>query len=327
MPMADARGGDDQELLLSGIDGSNPLGFLAAVGTLCILDDALPGSVQLGWRSVHGSWRPLLAGCSNDEREFCDSVLHALKSVSMAVFDIGREKGAKKASSKFPFSRDGFVRELKARQGKADSANRRDVDFLAGFGTELCPDAKTGEFQATRFRMVRAGDSNRQGMLFYAKAIREAIDHHHIERTLFQPWDYQDEGYSLRWDPIEDQPYALRWKDPSKSKLADGPGTMLAANCLAVESLRCFPTFAVARRIHTTGFHQDEGQGFCFVWPIWTSMVNMDTLRSLLALRDLHENPLPRPTLFAKGIEEVYCARQVQPNKYYRNFAPGQPLA
>ena len=339
MPAGDAHGGDDQGLLLSGLDGSNPLGFLAAVGALCILGDAFAGSARLGWRSVHGSWRPLLAGCGSDERELCDAVLQKLKDAPTDIFDIGRENGngkeseesresrKSKASNKFPFAHDRFVRELKARQDKACPSGRRDVDFLAGFGTELYPDAKKGEFQETRFRMVRAGDSNRQGMLFYAKAIREGIGHRHIERTLFQPWDYRDEGYSLRWDPIEDQAYALRWKDPSRSNLADGPGTMLAANRLAVESLRCFPTFAVGRRVHTTAFHRDEGRGFRFVWPIWTSMVDVETLRSLVALRDLHESPLPRPALLAKGIEEVYCARRVQPNQYYSNFAPAQPLA
>lgn len=326
MPASDVQGGNDQGLLLSGLDGSNPLGFLAAVGTLCILGDAFAGSVRLGWRIVHGSWRPWLAGCGSNEREVFEAVLQALKNAPTAVFDIGSENRNGKKSNKFPFACDRFVRELKERQGKVLPASRRDADFLTGFGTELYPDAKKGEFQETRFRMVRAGDSNRQGMLFYAKAIREGIGHRHIERTLFQTWDYRDEGYGLRWDPIEDQAYALRWKDPSRSNLADGPGTMLAANCLAVESLRCFPTFAVGRRIHTTGFHRDERRGFRFVWPIWTSMVGVETLRSLVALRDLYESPLPRPALLAKGIEEVYCVRQVRPNQYYSNFTQAQPL-
>ena len=327
MPACDLQGRNASELLLSGLDGSNPLGFLVAVGTLCILGDAFAGSIRLGWRSIQGSWRPLLAGCGSDEREVCEAVLQALKNAPMAVFDIGREHRNGKEFNKFPFAHGRFVRELKDRQDKAGPSDRRELDFLAGFGTELYPDAKKGEFQETGFRMVRTGDSNRQGMLFYAKAIHEGIGHQHIKRTLFQPWDYRDEGYSLRWDPIEDQAYALRWKDPSRSKLADGPGTMLAANRLAVESLRCFPTFAVGRRIHTTGFHRDEARGFRFAWPIWTAMADVETLRSLLALRELYESPLPRPTLLARGIEEVYCARRVQPNQYYSNFAPAQPLA
>ena len=326
MPAGDARGGGDRGLLLSGLDGSNPLGFLAAVGTLHVLDDAGAGSGRLGWRNVHGSWRPLITGCGDDKREFCDAVLRALKNAPAAVFDIGKESRNGKEFNKFPFAHDRFVQALETQQDEACPSSRRDVDFLAGFGTDLYPDTKKDEFQETRFRMVRAGDSSRQGMLFYAKAIREDIDHRQIERALFQAWDYRDESYSLRWDPIEDRPYALRWKDPSRSNLADGPGTMLAANCLAVESLRCFPTVAIGRQAHTTGFNRHEGQALRFVWPIWTSMVGIETLRSLVALRDLHESPLPRPALLAKGIEEVYSTRRVQPNQYYSNFAPAQPL-
>lgn len=321
MPGNDARG-----LLLNGLDGSNPLGFLAALGTLCVLSHAFGSSIHLGWRSTRGSWKPFLGGCGDDEQEVCSQVLDSLRNASMAVFDIGKEDKSGEVYNKFPFASDRFVQELKIRQRKAFLSDRRDVDFLASFGTDLYPDTKKGDFQETRFRMVRSGDSNRQGMLFYAKAIRESIDRHHVEHTFFHAWDYQDEGYSLRWDPIEDQPYALRWRDPSKSSLTHGPGTMLAANSLAIEALRYFPTFAIGKQAHTTGFHQHKRRRLRFVWPIWTAMVGMETLRSLIALRDLHEIPLRRSTLLAMGIEEVYCAQQIHPNQYYSNFAPAQPL-
>ena len=321
MAASDARG-----LLLSGLDGSNPLGFLAAVGTLRVLSEAFGNSIRLGWRNTRGSWKPLLGGHGESEQELCRAVLDSLKGASMAVFQIGKENKSGKEYHKFPFPHDRLVQELEFHQSEAVSSNRRNVDFLASFGTELYPDMKKDEFQATYFRMVRSGDANRQGMLFYAKAIRENIDHRHVERVLFHDWDYQDEGYSLRWDPMEDQPYALRWRDPSRSSLADGPGTMLAANSLAVEALRHFPTFVVGKQAHTTGFHQNEREKPRFVWPVWTPMIAMEPLRSLVALRDLHETPLRRSTLLSRGIEEVYCARQIRPNQYYSNFAPAHPL-
>ena len=101
---------------------------------------------------------------------------------------------------------------------------------------------------------------------------------------------------------------------------------MLAANCLAVEALRCFPTFAVGKQARTTGFHWREGQAPCFVWPIWTPGVSVEILRSLLALSRLHERPLRRPSLLARGIEEVYCSRRIRQNRYYSNFEPARPL-
>ncbi len=317
---------DSRCVLLSGLDGGNPLGFLAAVGALRVLGDTSADSVRLRWRRAQGGWRPRIVGYGGYEQELGRKILEALKGASTTVFDIAKENKNGKEYNKFPFSSTRFACALKSGQETASPSKRRDVDFLASFGTELYPDEKTGEFQETRFRMVRSGDSNRQGMLFYAKAIREALDSCHVERALFQTWDYRDERYSLRWDPIEDQSYALRWKNPSRSGLADGPGTMLAANCLAIEALACFPTVATGRRARTTGFHGGERQELRFVWPIWTPAVDLETLRSLLASRDLYETPLRRQVLLARGIEEVYAARRVQPNRYYGNFAPAQPL-
>lgn len=47
-------------LILEGIEGSNPLGFLAAIGTLKILNDKWPGLVRLKWVKSSG-YRPVLS--------------------------------------------------------------------------------------------------------------------------------------------------------------------------------------------------------------------------------------------------------------------------
>ena len=312
-------------LVLSGLDGGNPLGFLAAVGTLRVLSDGGDGpadTVRLGWTATPEGWRPSLAGCGESRVDICDSLCRLLRGASDEIFDIGRVRKDRRESNKFPFDAGRLAEVL---QALSDSkSERRDADFLAGFGTELYPDPKTGEFQCTSFKMVRSGDSNRQGMLLYAKAIRRKVDERAIERTLFENWDYGDEDYSLRWDPIEDQRYALRWRDPSKSTAADGRGTMTAANCLAFEALRCMPCVPVGTRAVTTGFQEIEHRKR-FVWPIWTPCVNAETVRSLLSLGELHEVPLRRSTLEARGVQEVYGASVIRPNQYYSNFAPAEP--
>ena len=314
-------------LVLNGLDGGNPLGFLAAVGTLRVLSDGGDGPadrVRLGWTATPEGWRPLLVGYGENRVDLCDALRRSLRGASDVIFDIGRVCKDKKKSNKFPFDADRLAEVLQTLSGK--NSERRDADFLAGFGTELYPDARTGEFQCTGFKMVRSGDSNGQGMLLYAKAIRQKVDQRAIERTLFENWDYGDEDYSLRWDPIEDQRYALRWRDPSKSTATDGPGTMTAANCLAVEALRCMPCVVpIGTRAVTTGF-QEIKRRKRFVWPIWTPCVNAETVRSLLSLGELHEAPLRRSTLEARGVQEVYGASVIRPNQYYSNFAPAQPV-
>ena len=308
-------------LVLSGLDGGNPLGFLAAVGTLRVLGDGGDGSadtVRLGWTATPEGWRPLLTGCGESRVDLCDALCRSLRGASDEIFNIGKVRKNGRESNKFPFDADLLVQAL--RDLSADDSERRDADFLAGFGTELYPDARTGEFQCTSFKMVRSGDSKGQGMLLYAKAIREQVDQHSIECTLFANWGYRDEGYSLRWDPTEDQRYALRWGDPSKLKLTEN-----AANCLAFEALRCLPCIPMGAKARTTGFRENERRKE-FIWPIWTPLVSVETARSLLSLRELHVTPLPRTRLEARGIQEVYSAAVIRPNQYYSNFAPPEPV-
>ena len=318
---------DDQGLVLNGLDGGNPLGFLAAVGTLLIYSDRRDGAAdaaRLGWRETPEGWRPLLAGCGERKAALCDALHRSLSEASDEILDIGKIRTGNKESNKFPFDAGRFTKVLD--EWASGAAERRDADFLAGLGTELYPDLKKDEFQCTSFKMVRSGDSNGQGMLHYAKVLRENVDRSALERTLFDDWDYGDADRSLRWDPIENQSYALRWRDPSRSTLADGPGTMRAANCLAFEALRCMPCMAIGTRAHTTGFREIEHQK-TFVWPIWTPCVNVDTMRSLFSLDDLYKTPLRRPALEARGIQEVYGAAVTRPNQYYSNFAPAEPVA
>ncbi len=298
-------------LVLGGLDGSNPLGFLATIGVAVILQDIFP-EIRLCWEQTEGGWRPSLADCGDDKQGFSHKLLDSLKRASMTVFDI---------DNRMPFDADKFSCKLRDVQSYSSTADRRDADFLSSFGTELYPDKKNGQFQDSKFRMVRSGDSAGQGLPFYAKETRNKVNIGHIQRVLFHAWDYQDTGYSLRWDPIEDQRYALRWRDPSKSR----QGTMLAANSLAVEALQWFPTLLVGTQAQTTGFYRIDRRKTYFVWPIWTPPVTVYTLRSLLALSELHKTPLPRSFLAEMGIEEVYRSERIQQNQYYSNFAPAQP--
>ena len=304
--------GSTSGLLLNGLDGSNPLGFLATIGTAVVLQDVF-SEIRLGWEQTEGGWRPSLAGCGDDEQEFSEKLSEALKDASMTVFDV---------DNKMPFDAEKFYRKLLDIQYCSSIADRRDADFLSGFGTELYPNEKNGQFQDSRFRMVRSGDSAGQGLPFYAKEMRKKVGVDHIQRTLFHAWDYQDTGYSLRWDPIEDQRYALRWRDPSKSS----QGTMLAANSLAVEALQWFPTLLIGSQARTTGFQRLGRREIYFVWPIWTPMVGMETVRSLLALDDLCRDPVPRSSLVKRGVEEVYRSQRIQQNQYYSNFLAAIPV-
>lgn len=309
---------NEAPLILSGLDGANPLAFLAAIGTASVANQEWP-DLRISWQSVSGVWRPVLAGCGQDEEVFLAQLYPALRDASMAAFDI---------DNKLPYPVQQFVGALKQAARIATIDNRRDSDFLTAFGTEMNLEPgskKDAVFRDTSFRMVRSGDSKGQGLPYYAKAIRQSTGIDHLRRTLFRQWDYKDTSFSLRWDPVEDQRYALVWDNPNdKSKKA--VKFMIGANSLAIEALQYFPTLPVdSRRVETTGFHRSQRKRIFFTWPIWATEVELTTVQSLLSLSVLRADPVPRQELKAMGIVEVFRAQRIQQNQYYSNFAPSCP--
>ncbi len=299
-------------VVLDGLDGSNPLGFLAAVGIAAVAHTEFP-CLRVGWKQTGYGWRPAIWGIGEDRGEFSQTLFQILKCTPMTVFEI---------DDRMPFDASKFSCELQHSQTTSSIADRRNADLLVGIGTELYPDKKSGHFQDSKLRMVRSGDSKKHGLPYYAKSYQDELTLEHLQRALFCVWDYRDMSYSLRLDPTEDQRYALRWRDPSASNKKDKFGTMLAANCLAIEAMACFPTLMDGRQAQTTGFHQ-IGRETWFAWPIWTPMISIDVMCSLLASPDFGKD---RAILIRRGIEEVYRSQRIRQNQYYSNFSPAQPF-
>ncbi len=289
-------------LVLTGIDGSNPLGFLAALGILITVEDRSPG-VRLQWMHHAQKWCPVVTGI-DDADDLLDQLADTLHDMSVEPFLVHK---------RMPFSAVEF--EEIARSCRAMRTNRRMADLLASYGCTHIRDEDL--FHDTMFRMVRSGDSAGQGFLHYAVSIRQQTDRDSLERTLFREWSYQDECFSLRLDPIEDSNYALRWDDPSKANKS----TMIGANSLALEGLRALPTVPNKGSLLTTGFSRHDRQVF-FTWPIWRSALGVDVVKSLLSLNALHNPEISRFELNEFGIEEVFRSRRFAPNQYYKNFSP-----
>lgn len=298
-------------LVLNGINGANPLGFLAAIGTAVVAQSFCP-TVKIAWCEEAGFWRPILDGVSEERELFVEQMMLALTHASIKAFEIDR---------KLPFAVDAFRLALLDAQSTITIKDRRLADFLAAFGSEMYPGKDKGVFQDSKFRMVRSGDSAGQGLPVYAQSIRKTTTSEALKRTLFCEWDYSDVGFSLRWDPVEDQRYALRWRDPSKSGVGQGLGTMLGANCLALEALQLFPVMWKSDYLATTGFNQEKKTFFS--WPIWVGPITLNVVRSLLALGELHsQRALDREKLGRMGIVELYRSQRIAQGQYYNNFAP-----
>ena len=237
----------------------------------------------------------------------------------MPVLKKAQDQPALKFAKNLNVSCEQFRAVTNRAQASATLADRDEADFVAAFGCESLPiSGKDPTIQDTALRtMSGAGHQHFLGSML---ELIQTTEPDHLHASLFLPWEYSDDRPSLRWDPVDDRRYALRWKEPS----GDPVRTMRGANRLAVEALPLFPTAAGERRLQTTGFSQRPGEGVLFTWPMWSVPLNIDTVRSVLSLPELQERRPNRDGLSAMGIVEVYRSERITRDKY-RNFTAATP--
>jgi hypothetical protein len=287
-------------MVFRGIEGSNPLAFLAALGAGRICDLLWRDwGIRMRWSRDDG-WRPEVSGLpSADKVELC-RVLHA--EAPWAPLDAFDRLGENLTVAPVLFEE--VVASVKERASRED---RGGADFAAAFGSEVFPDEKKGRIQFTDLCFITG--SGHQDFLGTARGLASCCEAEHLREALFGPWRYADAGRSLRWDPDDAKEYALRWRNPS----IGGVSTVWGANRLAFESLPLFPTVShsAGTKLRTTGF-QRRNPRHEFTWPIWTQWASMDTVRSLLSLREIQEDEPDRGQFCARGIEDIFRVQRVQ---------------
>lgn len=306
---------DDTSILLVGLDGSNPLAFLAALGTFRTLTLALPEeAVRMRWEQHDGAWRPRVwCSVACDPDAFIEKLSdHLATAANRASFAIG---------DNLNLPADMFQAHLRqAVQDVAALVNplaRTDVDFLAAFGSEVITN-KDGTMQDTALRTM-SGAGHQHFLKFFRELVSKT-DAGHLRRALLHPWDYADEGrgMNLRWDPLDDRRYALRWEDPS----GDPVKTMRGANRLAIEALPLLPTMPTASGLVTTSVQGSGRRGTFFTWPIWSPAIPLPVVSTLLGnVESLKNNVVSRT---ARGVSALYTSARITTGKF-RNFTPSAP--
>jgi hypothetical protein len=299
-------------VLLCGLDGTNPLGFLAAIGAFRLL--SIENScVTMTWQLFNGTWRPTLFGIQVPLTQLGNELHTAIGKLDKSVWSLDK---------KLPFPaaqlRDEGCNAVRA----ASSTSRGLADSIASLGVECCIDDKAN-FKDTALRMVRAGDSAGQGLLAYGKRILDSTTATEIQNVITETWLYQDKQCALRWDPAEDRGYALQWGNPSD----DGALSVRGANCLALAAMTTLPTMPMKGQVETTGFGLKEPKQSSFTWPIWKFPVSLDVVTSLLEMSELQREQPPRATLECRGIAAVYRCDRVMTSTYYANFTPARRVA
>lgn len=374
-----------ESLEIPGIDGANPLGFLAALGTLMTVRQAGEKQARLRWKCAR-TWVPVLDGIStSDPDKLSDTVAGALRGRSVSdddekkraatqrEFDAAkkavedkkkeiRNRGLSKKDRETAIEQEvrplEQVRDEKRQQwlgalkkavprselaiGKridctyeeyrehagdflvgAGHRDRGTLDLLAAFGSDACREERSDAITPTPFCFIRG--SGQQFFLDTVRQLMEQVTREAVRQTLFEPWGYRDEKFSMRWDPAEDRRYALMDRDPTSSD--NKSRTVWMANLLAYRALPLFPCAPARRGLATTAWALIDEEGLVFTWPIWEFIAPPDTIRSLLQLGELAEPEPDRPPLRARGIAAIFRSRRVKVgagSNYKLNFSPAR---
>jgi hypothetical protein len=298
------------ETTLVGLDGSNLLAYLAAIGTLRVLTlSDRAANVRMSWiESAY--WTPVIhhSGITSD-----DDLIAALatgvcgETTACPAWTIGDDLNLSLAD---------FAGHLHQSAVEASPLNRNAADFLAAFGSEAFGSGpKREQMSDTAFRTMSG--AGHQHFLGFMRELAARTEAEHVARALLTFWDYGDDRPSLRWDPSDYRPHALRDRDPSTDPIR----TMRGANRLAIEALPLFPTLPQAGRVRTVAFQ--EGNETEIAWPVWTDRLRLPAVASLLASEEIQE--ADRSTTASRCIAQVFRARRFTEGKY-RNFTPARPV-
>jgi len=273
-------------LPLSGLDGGNPLAFLAAVGALVVCHrfsrlekppDWLAGQVALAWGSGDSVVTPVL--CLPGSPSVSDFAEFLAEKLARSP-DTHQSDWAIKMLAEKRFSR-----KLCA---EANASERDNLNWVTALISEAVPDG------ASQLQTVR-----RDYLLDNIRQIMLRTEAQHLERALFKTWDYADAlaNQSLHWEPSEDRRHAYQWHMPSGDPTRRNRGGMLGANRLALEAWPLFPSFAAGDRMITRGFKGRRANDTFLSWPLWRCPLTVDAVASLLAVEELHRDDAGTATL------------------------------
>jgi hypothetical protein len=371
---------------LPALDGANPLGFLAAIGTLSVLSETTP-DIKLGWHAG-ARWTPFLASANPlNETEILQRLatrlrgkpVHAekekLRDAAQKRFDAakkglknavdrfkkrglrGKERDAARANDIVPHeqARDAARGELlkvlkeavpspelalgqrpdctieefrdfaRALRGEAKLNLRTTVDLLASFGAEVSEEAEE-RVAPTPFCFITG--SGHQWFLDTARELMAVTTESKLRGALFEPWAYNDEKLTMRWDPLDDRRYALMDRDPTASD--NKSTTVWMANLLAYFALAYFPSAPVLHGSATACWMRGK-ESLAFRWPIWERPLSAKSIRSILTHRALvvraeaPERRDLRSELHSRGVAAVFSSRRIQvgnPPLHKINFSP-----
>lgn len=275
------------EIPLPALEGTNPLGFLAALGALDALSLTVP-AVRLHWTDdlvphavISGipSIEDLLDVLDKDRTEWTTSAVLGFPTGGEPLSDA--KAGSAELRRWFEFV--------------ATDGVRSDADHLCALVAEEAYD-NNGRAKPTHLHYT----AGQQKFLNMVRELTQGVDRDRLKEAIEGPWRYDSPLPSLSWDSRGERVYAVRATNPSGDKRLGVPG----ADWLAFRGLVFYPvTRTLSGSLRTTAC--DAGwKSSAFRWPLWTAKATRNVTRSLVADSTLvakDANATPK-ALVARGI-------------------------
>ena len=296
---------------LKGVDGSNPLGFLAGLGLIRLV----PGA-RLGF-SEDGSFRAFVDVDAMDEAALAAQVAVDAEAARdpYAPWRLTYTKAATKkqgpqevADLKPPpeVFRNFMAASIEAWLTGRDEA----ASYAAAYGSDVAVDGK-GNTKPTAFHFTAA----QQTFLGAVEGIRASVTPEWVEMSLFRGHGERP-GSNLRWDPGAERNWALLAENPTK----DGTRVNAPLEWLAFRGMPLLPSFPRGSRIFTTGV-SGRGDEMVFTWPLWSVPASLMATRSALQVNWIR---YPRERA-ARGIFAL-CSSAIR-RKDFGNFGPSSVVS
>lgn len=283
------------ELPLPALEGTNPLGFLAALGVLDGLAVITP-EATLRWTDdlvPHA-----IIGGAGDLDEILDTL------------DKDREEWTRSSLLRFPEDDQEPLSDAKPDGERL----RKWFEFVAGPASSatdsdhLCAIVAEGAFdnnnraKPTHLHFT----AGQQQFLNMVRSLSRNVDKERLHEAVCGPWRYDSTLPSLSWDSRGERVYAVRATNPSKDKRLGVPG----ADWLAFRGLVHYPVMRTDRGTLRTTACDAEWKSSAFRWPLWKVPATRNVVRSLVAdPRLVAKDARPRARdLEARGITSVLRA-------------------
>lgn len=282
-------------LELPGLAGTNPLGFLAALGLLDVLtrhEGREPATLR--WTdslqahavvSGTGSVEALVELVDSDLMLWRGSPLLNWGTEGVPLDDVkpSREDAHNWAEDLY---------------GRLADEGRSGADLWCSLLAEGAFAQNGRDSKPTHLHFT----AGQQQFLRTVRELARSVDRERVSEAVIGPWRYDSELHNLRWDVRGERLYAISARNPS----SDPPRSIPGANWLGFLGLKFFPVAASNGTLRTTACAQQWKSGGSMTWPLWEPPLRAAVISSMLGTLPLSDMKVPWQR--ALGISSVLQA-------------------